>query len=570
MLLAALAYVAVYGSDVPFWDDWNLVAVLVGDQPVTPRWLWSEYNGHRLPLPKLTLLALYRLTGCDFRAGMYLNVLALGALAFVLIRTAGALRGGVAYADAFFPLALLHWGHGGIFLHSFTVNLVLPTALAGLFLALTTRWGTRPPPGPGVLAGMALLALPLCGMPGLVYVPALAVWLVGAGIRHGRSAGRRERRQGLATCGLVAAALGLTGLYFFRYQTASYYLQQLHAGRSLRAALQFLSGGFGPAARAFWPFSGYGVAALWLLSVGVLLAAAWRQPLCRPRAVGLLFFLAALAGLAASVGVGRPGSGFTPHYFLIAVPALGWLYFVWGACAPPAVGQVAQMALFSLMAFTLGLNSDEGRDFGRARRDRMAAFERDLRAGAPVYQLLARHAATVYPYPHGAGALFHDWLEDKMRKLHRDGVGTFRSLRPDAPPFREVPLPVDQDGPNPADVVDTPEGPALRVRLPGGPQFVVGVRLTYRTDPGGEAAPFEIRIYWKRPGQTDFPAAQRYIHYSHWQHPHSGSGRPRPGEKTMTAWVYERVSELRVHPAPDPEQFRVTEIVLLVPGGEGS
>ena len=114
MVLAALVYVSVNGADVPFMDDWNMVPVLVKDEPVTFGWLWSEYNGHRLPLPKFVLLALYRLTSSDFRAGMYLNVLALGALAFVLIRTAGFLRGRVSYADAFFPLALLHWGHGGM------------------------------------------------------------------------------------------------------------------------------------------------------------------------------------------------------------------------------------------------------------------------------------------------------------------------------------------------------------------------------------------------------------------------------------------------------------------------
>jgi hypothetical protein len=35
----------------------------------------------------------------------------------------------------------------------------------------------------------------------------------------------------------------------------------------------------------------------------------------------------------------------------------------------------------------------------------------------------------------------------------------------------------------------------------------------------------------------------------------------------MTAWVYERIDELRVYPAPDPDRFRVSEIVLLVSQG---
>jgi hypothetical protein len=110
MLLAALAFVWKFGSNIPYWDEWGqMVPILAGEKPVNVAWLWSEHNGHRIPLPKLLLLAAYKLTGSDFRVGMYANVLALGALAFTMIRVAKALRGGSSYADAFFPLVLLHW-----------------------------------------------------------------------------------------------------------------------------------------------------------------------------------------------------------------------------------------------------------------------------------------------------------------------------------------------------------------------------------------------------------------------------------------------------------------------------
>src|ERR1700740_3081887 len=101
MLVAALAFVGKYGSNVPYWDEWNMVPVLVGDQPVDAHWLWSEHNGHRIPLPRLLLLGLYKLTGSDFRAGMYFNVFALGALAFTMIWVAKGQRGETSYADAF-------------------------------------------------------------------------------------------------------------------------------------------------------------------------------------------------------------------------------------------------------------------------------------------------------------------------------------------------------------------------------------------------------------------------------------------------------------------------------------
>src|SRR5262245_4662285 len=69
LLLAALAFVGRYGSDLPCSDDFELVPALTGHQPDIVSWLWSEFNNHRLPFPKLVLLVLGRLTGCDFRAG---------------------------------------------------------------------------------------------------------------------------------------------------------------------------------------------------------------------------------------------------------------------------------------------------------------------------------------------------------------------------------------------------------------------------------------------------------------------------------------------------------------------
>jgi hypothetical protein len=59
MLLGVLTFVAKYATNVPLHDDWDgLVPVLNGDQPVTAAWLWSQHNEHRVPLPRLLLLAL--------------------------------------------------------------------------------------------------------------------------------------------------------------------------------------------------------------------------------------------------------------------------------------------------------------------------------------------------------------------------------------------------------------------------------------------------------------------------------------------------------------------------------
>src|SRR5208337_2205560 len=116
MLILAIFLVLDYGSMVPFWDDWNLVPWLTGEQPVTISWLWEQAGEHRFFLPKLILVSALKLSGADFRVGMYINVLAMAGLGLGFILAARAVRGKTTCADAFFPIVLLHRGHVDSFL----------------------------------------------------------------------------------------------------------------------------------------------------------------------------------------------------------------------------------------------------------------------------------------------------------------------------------------------------------------------------------------------------------------------------------------------------------------------
>src|SRR6202050_4257106 len=71
--VAAFAFVATFARNCPWADEWVMVPQLAGREPVTLSWLWSAHNEHRLPLPRLVLVGLYRVTH-DFRAGPFLNV----------------------------------------------------------------------------------------------------------------------------------------------------------------------------------------------------------------------------------------------------------------------------------------------------------------------------------------------------------------------------------------------------------------------------------------------------------------------------------------------------------------
>jgi hypothetical protein len=566
-LIAALTFLAEYARDIPYYDELSMIPVLTGDQPVSLRWLWSDHNGHRLPVPRLLLLALHRLTNTDFRAGMYFNVFAMAALSAAMIVTAQRLRGWSAYADAFFPLALLHWGHAENFLWNWQVGLFTPVTLAGVLLLVIAIWGTQLPVGTAALVGLGVLALAMCGMPGLVYVPALALWLMGVGVWHWRSHGRHARRYSLAICGMALGLLALVVFYAIRYRANPYYLQAVPPAVVLRTALKFLTGGLGYAGQVFWPLSGVTVLSLLALTGGGLLFAVLRgRPLQRSRATGLLFFMAALLCLALSTGLGRPGHGFATHYFILAAPALCWAYIAWLVCGPPAGGRFVQTVLFTLAAFTFAFNFPGGRDLGRVRREKAEALQADLRAGKSLYEILGLHGPTLYPFPFGGGATAHPWLEDCLRSLHRAGIGDFRLLKDEWPTLREVALP-----PEAAVSGETTEGDGLRPEgtaetyrlfLLAKPRFVYGIRLNYWVQPGDKRIPF-IKVYWKRSDQAGFPLAQRYIQYPNW-----GETIGPSGQRTIRIWVYGRIGQLRIHPHDESGRFGVLAVTLLVPATE--
>jgi hypothetical protein len=116
-----------------------MVPVMTEHEPISARWLWSQHNEHRIPLPKLLLLGLYQISQNDFRAAMYVNALALSGLTAALIIGAKQLRGSTSYNDAYFPLALLHWGHSGNLLSGFQIQLVVSVVLAVTLLLIMVR-----------------------------------------------------------------------------------------------------------------------------------------------------------------------------------------------------------------------------------------------------------------------------------------------------------------------------------------------------------------------------------------------------------------------------------------------
>jgi hypothetical protein len=515
MLVAALFLVLRYGSDVPSWDDWDMVPTATGHQPVTTKWLWSQHNEHRVPIPRLLQLAMLRSSGIDFRTGMYFNVGATAALALAMILTARRLRGRSSFLDAFFPLALMNWAQADNFLWCWQLEYFVSMCLAGTTLILIARMGIEPKLGAELTAGACIMLLPLCGANGLGMVPPLALWLGYVAVVRWRSPAKGGRRDAIILFAFAAAALLLCGLYFMGYNQVPYHPSTHHPRAILRTALQFLTMSLGPGVvglsfeervpMLFWKLACAAVAALLLLTWWMLALNWYKRPNQRLRAAGLFLFIGAMVSLAFGLGMGR--NGFEIRYVTLSVPLLCAFYLAWTIYGPPRLRTMIGTLLFTTVIVLLVPNTRWGWRYASDLKSHLAAFEGDVMSGTPPYQLIQRHATYLHPH--------HLIIMDYMPMLREAGSGVFKRLRDD-PPFRDVSLPLTA-----VELHDmTWDGDVGRATSTDGwvtfelPAEVkaAAIHLRYTYWNAKETAPY-LAIHWKPRDQTDF-AENAYSKYS--------------------------------------------------------
>jgi hypothetical protein len=556
-LAAALLYVMWFGHNIPIYDDFTLVPYLAGDKSPTAAWLWEPHNEHHIPLPKLVLVSLLGAGGGDFRTGMFFNVLGLGALAFAMIYAARRLRGRTSLADAFFPLILLHGGHTPNYLFCFTAHFVLVTVFAGGLLLVVVLRGAALSAGAALLLFCCLVALALCGLQGLVFVPASALWLCYSGVVTWRAGDPARKRHGLLMALLGLAACFLVALPLIDYGRPHGHPPSNSLWDSVRTAVQFLSMCFGNTAWRFWQSGGLLMVALAVIS-SVALVRVWRkQPREGLRALGILAFLAGAMGLAVGVGWGRAGGGYLAglqmRFVTLTAPMLCCLYFAWELYSPPAITPWPRAGLLALSVVIFVLNVPGALTYGSNYDHRMAALERDLHEGVPPYRIVNRYAPNLW--------FTHDGLNDYLGMLRHARIGAFRDLRSN-PPFREVVIPADAatgkqmtwdrgagEGVGPDSLIE--------FRLPD-PCFVAGIRMTYsHTNRDGISPVF--RLSWDAAGPAlgseDGAYESRLM----------GTG---PADHTETVWVSDTLAGFRIRPDERPCVFRLSQVVLLLPAGE--
>jgi hypothetical protein len=537
MAAAALAYVLRFGSNVPFWDEWTMVDVLDGSKPANFQWLWSPHNGHRLPLPRLVLLALYKLSGADFRVGMYFNVAALSSAAAALIWGSQRMRGGkLSVTDAVFPLLLLNWGHYENLLWSWQTTQVLPIMLVCVVLAVIAAYGLAPSRAAALVAGVAVVMLPLSGVPGLAFAPALAVWAAASGAMAFRLH-RRSRAAALWTAAAVTIALVV--VYFYGYTSGV--IAAAHERAILRTSVKFIVGGFGPVVRGVVPAIALTVATLLLVTGAALGWAVVRRNERAQLAISLLFFFGGAACLVVAFAIGRAGVALLRRYSTLAAPLWCAAYLAWPSCAGPKVATLAQRAIFTAVLLITPLNLRAGLHYARDYHARMEQFRADLLGGMSPAELVARHVGTLCPSPwrgfDDVGAeqqwgdlapggdrfpimdavSWHDWMPQRLRKLSAAKIGDFAQMRPDDPPMDDIKLSL-QNG----FVISRAPGPPGEAGLersailitPDRPLYIAGLRIRRPSDspcvpPGGDARGRWLQVFWRSPGEPAYMVPNR-------------------------------------------------------------
>lgn len=392
MVAAAVLYVVRFAAPDPFGDEWDLVGGLTYQEPYL-KWLWAQHNEHRLPLPKLVYTWLLNLSHFDARAGGLATVSILAGLSMAFVLAARRLRGQTEYADAFFPIAFLNWGHFENYLIGFQVSFAMSIALVSIWLLSALSWSERKQPASIKWMGIALIGLPLCGAHGLVYTPPLGL----ATLWMARAATRYVKVYAAMT---TAAAWAMAAAYFRDYLAPVGHPQSAGVFASARIALEVASLGWGWVGQMTWPVSGMLIGLFASMTAIGLLLAIVNQPQQRDRDVAIAAVGIGAVALTLGIGWGRSGfgplAGFAVRYGMLMLPLMAAGYLFWTTCGERVLRSLVPMTMFTIVCLFLTQHCRTGLAEGVASAAAMSAFAEDLQAGMSAEELAQCHAK-LYP-----------------------------------------------------------------------------------------------------------------------------------------------------------------------------
>jgi hypothetical protein len=432
--------VLVYGTHVPFTDDWIFIGELWPDGKLDLATLWRAHNEHRIPLAKLAWLATVRGLH-DARAGTFLTVILMAGSAWLCLRTAKKLRGRAHFTDAFFPLVLMHGGQCENVLNSFQLAFSIPAAAILLGLTLIVTSNERPGPRTIVAIGCLALSMPLMGGCGLPHGVAWIGWLLLVFTASRRSRASNERRTGRIALAFAIMTASLTAWYFVDYHLAPNFAPA-PPDRLVETALQFLSRGIGEPALTLQPWGSWTVLALFLRTAGLLVWISSQSDIHQARAIGIAVVLAGMVGTATAIGYGRgmdgPFSGLLDRYGLISAPLWCAFFFAAVLAWERAAGRALGIVLFLCAAASFVPNFIAGEREGSARRAKAEALESDLEEGTPIEEIAANRWRDFFYSPELFALALHDLEATHMKPF--DGAA-YRHARAPFGALRSEPLP---------------------------------------------------------------------------------------------------------------------------------
>jgi hypothetical protein len=427
MTLTTILFVRTYARNIPYMDDFELVSMMTGQQPVSPGWLWAQHNEHRPAVSRLILAGLYRGIGPDFRVGLYFNAGLLSAMAAAMIVLARTLRGRTSVTDIVLPIAILNLGQAEPLLISFALNLILTAGISCGLIALAAR--ARP--GAGwtfvVSFGLLLVLLPLCGGSGLVMLPPLVLWLAVYSIWdpwRGPDPAGVARAAGI---GLIVVCTIIVGFYMTGYVRPPVHRPPPSLWAAWSTLLEYLSLAVGPSASRYWRYAGYATLMLVTATLARLFFVAIRVPAERSRAFALIAVIASMLITALAVAYSRSfmgrGAGLPGRYVTIAAPLLCVIYVAWLVCGSNRGRRVVHGLLLVLAVLSLPGSVRFGLALGAERRALYLEVERCLRARVANSVLTSKVCPALHPEPKVVATRF--------RMLEDAGIGPFRHAATD-------------------------------------------------------------------------------------------------------------------------------------------
>jgi hypothetical protein len=435
MTATLVLYVRHYTRNIPLMDDFDMVSVLTGSEPVTLEWAWKQHHEHRPMISRMILVGLARFVDSDFRTARYANVGLLSAMAAAMLLLARRLRGSSRVTDAVLPLSILNVAQAESLLIGFAMNLILSSLIA-IALLVATGLGRNSQGKVTLLGfGLSLVLLPLTGGSGLAMLPPLVMWMIGHiawGWWSGQKPGALERAIGLS---LLLAGAAVMMLYIYGYEQPPYHPLSGSMETVAIGALKYLTLAIYPNTVDYWWPTGLLLLAILTATLHRLATVSSCSPEERPRALALMAIILSMISVAGAVGVSRGGLGsattILSRYVTLTFPLLGTMYIAWLAYGNPRARVAIHWLLLALMVLAMPDSRENSRSYGQPILVAQQLVEGGLKNHVSTAKILKRACPVLFPDPR--------FTLDRFRMLKVARFGPFAEFETDPVATRPEP-----------------------------------------------------------------------------------------------------------------------------------